>query len=368
MTAPPTPLRDLAAVFLRLGILGFGGPAAHIAMMEHEVVRRRAWMTREELLELIAVCHLLPGPTSTELAIHIGHRRAGWRGLVVAGLAFILPAVLIVGTLAWAYVRWGALPEAGAVLAGVAPVMVAIVAHALVGFARTALTSAPRIVAAVLAAAAALAGVHELAILAVVGLAFALPHARPRAALFWIAPAAPLAADPSVLRVFLIFLKIGSLLFGSGYVLVAFLRTELVDRLHWLTEAQLLDAVAVGQITPGPVFSTATFAGYLVAGPAGAAAATTGIFLPAFLFVAAAEPLVRALRRSAAATAFLAGVTVASLALMASALVLLSRFALVDVPTIALALTAFAALLSTRVSPTWLIPAGAALGLARLLA
>lgn len=369
-------LRELAVVFLKLGTIGFGGPAAHIAMMEHEVVRRRAWMTRDELLELIAICHLLPGPTSTELAIHIGHRRAGWRGLVVAGLCFILPAVAIVSAIAWAYVRYGTLPEAGALLAGVKPVMVAVVVHALVGFGRTALPTFPRLLAAAAAATAVLLGVHELAVLATIGLVFAFarlrasppaPSSGPRAApLLWFAPAPALAADPTVLRVFLVFLKIGSILFGSGYVLVAFLRTELVERLHWLTEAQLLDAVAVGQITPGPVFTTATFVGYLVAGPAGAAAATVGIFLPAFLLVAAAEPIVRALRRSAAAGAFLTGVTVASLGLMAAVTVPLADAALVDLLTLLLAATSLALLLFTRLSPTWLILLGATVGLARM--
>ena len=367
-------LRDVALVFLKLGTTAFGGPAVHIAMMEDEVVRRRRWLTREEFLDYLGATNLIPGPNSTELAIHIGRARGGWPGLMVAGLAFILPATLIVGLIAWAYVRYGTVPEAGAILYGIKPVVLAIVAQALWSLGRTALKTTTLAVLGAAAVVAAAAGIHELLILAaaaaIMMAGVAARHVAAAVPLF-IADAAGLSAQafaagapPSfgLWPLFLVFAKAGGLLFGSGYVLLAFLRADLVERLHWLTEFQLLDAIAIGQITPGPVFTTATFIGYLLGGPAGAAVATVGIFLPAFVFVALSGPLVSRLRRSAVAAAALDGVNVASLALMAVVSWHLGRAALLDPLSIGVAIASLAALVQWRVNSAWLIAAGAAVG------
>lgn len=370
--APPTtPLRDIAAVFLKLGTTAFGGPAAHIAMMDQEVVTRRRWLTRERFLDYLGAVNLIPGPNSTELAIHIGHARAGWPGLLVAGIAFIVPAFLIVYAIAWAYVRYGSLPDAAGILYGVKPVVVAVVAQALVALARTAVRS-PRLAAiAVGAAAAALAGMHELAVLLAAGILAAVTGATARARALLVSllagsgasvAAASASAPVALGPLFLVFAKAGAVLFGSGYVLLAFLRADLVERLGWLTEAQLLDAIAVGQVTPGPVFTTATFIGYLLAGPTGAVVATIGIFLPAFFFVAISGPLVPRLRASRVAGPVLDGVTVASLALMAVVTLQLARAALVDVATWTIAAGSLAAMLWLRVNSAWLMLAAAAVG------
>jgi chromate transporter len=348
-------------------------------MMEDEVVRRRGWLGRAEFLDLLAATNLIPGPNSTELAIHVGHRRAGFKGLVVAGAAFILPATVIVGAIAWGYVRFGGLPEARGLLRGVKPVVVAVVVQALAGFARTALRRPLQWALAIAAAAAALAGANELVVLLAAGAAAALARIGRRSAAALAAPllpgallpgvaagAAAGAAAPTVVQLFLAFARIGSVLFGSGYVLLAFLRADLVERHGWLTEAQLLDAVAVGQVTPGPVFTTATFVGYVLAGWGGAAAATLGIFLPAFVFVALSGPLVPRIRRSAAAGAFLDGVVVASLGLMAVVTAQLARAAVTGAATAALALVGAALLLRWRVNSSWLVLGGAAIGVAFL--
>lgn len=368
-------LRALAGVFLKLGTIAFGGPAAHIAMMEDEVVRRRGWLSRDEFLDLFGATNLIPGPNSTEMAIHVGHRRAGWPGLLVAGVCFILPATVIVWALAWAYVRYGRLPEAAGLLYGVKPVIIAVVVQALWGLGGSALKSRGLILAALVAVGLNLAGVDELAVLFGTGLAVGIGRWISRAGrsrsmvllppLPSLALAAVAAAPPFQLStLFLVFLKVGAVLFGSGYVLLAFLRSELVVRLNWLSETQLLDAVAVGQLTPGPVFTTATFVGYVLGGHAGALAATVGIFLPAFFFVAASGPLVPRLRKSAAAGAFLDGVNVASLALMAVVTWQLGRNAVNDLPTALLAVTSAALLLRYRVNASWLILGGALAGLA----
>ncbi len=379
MTAPATPeanrtsLRELALLFLRLGATAFGGPAAHIAMMEDEVVRRRRWLRRDEFLDLLGAANLIPGPNSTEMAIHVGYRRAGLAGLAVAGASFIVPAALMVTAIGWAYVRFGALPASVGILRGVKPVVVVIVAQALWGFARTAIRSAWGAAVAIAAGIAAALGVHELAVLAVAGAVVAAERVRrgagtPGAAtallpLSAALPALAAAAAPTLEGVFLVFLKIGSVLYGSGYVLLAFLRSDLVNRLGWLTEAQLLDAVAVGQVTPGPVFTTATFVGYLLLGWRGAAAATVGIFLPAFVFVALSGPLVPRIRRSPAAGAFLDGVNLASLALMAVVTAQLARGAVTDPATALLAGASAVLLFRFRVNSSWLLLGGAAVGL-----
>jgi chromate transporter len=369
-------LRELAWLFTRLGLTAFGGPAAHIAMMEDEVVRRRRWMTRDRLLDLISAANLIPGPTSTELAIHIGHERAGWAGLVVAGACFILPAVAIVLAIAWAYVRFGALPAVGGVLYGVKPVIIAVVVQALWGLGRSAVKSAWLGAVALAALVASLLGADELVVLAAAGAAVALGRAAGRRA----APAGcwlPLPLAGAVTgtatsaatafglgSLFWVFFKVGAILFGSGYVLIAFLRGDLVERLHWMTESQLLDAVAVGQVTPGPVFTTATFVGYVLGGGPGAAVATLGIFLPAFVFAAISGPLLPRIRNSRTAGAVLDGVNVASLALMAAVAIELGRTAIIDVPTALLAAAGAAVLIRYRLNSAWLVLGGALVGAA----
>jgi chromate transporter len=370
-------LREVAGLFLRLGTTAFGGPAAHIAMMEDEVVRRRGWLTPDEFLDLLGATNLIPGPNSTEMAIHVGHRRAGWAGLLVAGACFILPAAAIVWALGWAYVRYGRLPAAEGLLRGVQPVVIAVVLQALWGFAGVALKSRGLVLTALCAAAATVMGVHELAVLFAAGVAVAAARraGAGKEAVFAAAvpmPALALATGTGSAAVapfhlstlFLVFLKVGSVLFGSGYVLLAFLRGELVERLGWLSEAQLLDAVAVGQITPGPVFTTATFVGFLLGGHAGALAATAGIFLPAFFFVAVSGPLVPRMRRSRTMAAFLDGVNAASLALMAVVTWQLGRMAVHDVLSAVLAVGAGVLLLRYRVNSSWLVLGGAVVGIA----
>jgi chromate transporter len=358
------PLYELAALFLRLGFTAFGGPAAHIALMEVEVVRRRAWMTREEFLDYLAAVNLIPGPNSTELALYVGHSRGGWPGLFVAGVAFIVPAAAMVTAIAWAYVRYGTLPEAAGLLYGVKPVVVAVVAQALWGFGGTTLRSAGRTALAAGAVIAAALGVHELAVLG--GAAAIMAAAR----LFTSPPrrkpveGVALAIEPfGLAALFLSCVKIGAVLFGSGYVLLAFFNAEFVARYGWLTEQQLLDAAAVGLITPGPVFTTATFVGYILGGPGGGVVATVGIFLPAFVLVVASIPLLRRLKRSAIAAAVLQGVAIGSVALMCIVAVQLARAALVDPLTIVIAAASLVALAVYRINPTWLIVAGGAAGL-----
>jgi chromate transporter len=386
-------LWELAAVFLKLGVIGFGGPAAHIALMQDELVRRRQWLTSEQFLDLVGAANLIPGPNSTEVAIHVGRVRAGLPGLIVAGTAFILPAFTIVAAIGWGYQRVGRLPATAALLHGIKPVMIALVLQALVGLGRTAVKSWPLALAGVVAlAAAVMRPLDDVAILAIAGIGAGLiawlrgggrrgsasearvhgvgglPVSVPALLSAPLAPAAMAAATPVTLwPLFLVFAKAGALLFGSGYVLLAFLRADLVERLGWLTNAQLLDAIAVGQITPGPVFTTATFIGYNLAGMRGAVVATVGIFLPAFLFVAISGPLIPAMRRSRIAGAVLDGVNVASLALMAAVTITLVRDALTDVVTIAI-FAVSALLLHYRVNATILIAAGAAIGLLFMLA
>ena len=382
MTAPGTTgpgnrarLREVASLFLRLGATAFGGPAAHIAMMRDEVVRRRGWLSDEQFLDLLGATNLIPGPNSTEMAIHTGYARAGRAGLLVAGICFIAPAMLIVLVLAWAYATYGARPQATWLLYGVKPVIIAIVVQALVALGRAALKNLVLAALALVALALYFAGINELLLLALAGLlAAGVKHPQTQTAmLVTIAPAyaastgfasTVLAAAPvSLARMCGIFVKIGSVLYGSGYVLLAFLRSDFVVRLGWLTERQLLDAVAIGQFTPGPVFTTATFIGYLLGGTAGALLATAGIFLPAFVFVAASHPFIPRLRRSPTAAAALDGVNAASLALMAGVTVQLGRAAIVDGWTVGIALAAGAVLLLRPINSAWLVGGGALVGL-----
>jgi chromate transporter len=375
--ATHTPLWEVARVFLRLGMVSFGGPAAHVALMEEEIVRRRRWLTREMFLDLLGAANLIPGPNSTELAIHVGYARAGWPGLLIAGTCFIVPAAVIVAALAWGYVRYGSLPAIEGILAGVKPVVIAIVVQAIWNLGRGVLSSRAALALGIACAIAASLGVHELALLAAAGTTMWMyaswrrssDGARPSVMGVLALPA--LGAAPSAFTLgglFLVFVKIGSVLFGSGYVLLAFLRADLVVRLGWLTERQLLDAVAVGQVTPGPVFTTATFIGYLLGGAVGAVVATVGIFLPAFVFVAASGPLLPIVRRSAGARAALDGINVASLALMAVVTVQLARSALVGPIGVVLAVASAVALMRFRVSAAWLVLAGALIGLGLTIA
>lgn len=377
-TAPDggrTSLRELAGLFLRLGTTAFGGPAAHVAMMHDEVVVRRRWVDETRFLDLVGATNLIPGPNSTELAIHLGYQRRGWAGLLVAGAAFIVPAMLLTGALGWAYVRYGALPQASWLLYGVKPVILGVVVQAIWALVPKAAKSWPLRALAAAAVALASVGVHELLVLFGAGFlglaargrrhgagggaaAFPFPAALPALG------AAGAAATVSLPSLFWVFLKTGSVLYGSGYVLLAFLRADLVERLGWLTQGQLIDAIAAGQVTPGPVFTTATFVGYLLAGPQGALVATAGIFLPAFVFVALSGPLVPKLRASPAAGAFLDGVNVASLALMVVVTAQLARAALVDGPTLVLGLASAALLVRFKLNSTWLVAGGAVAGLA----
>jgi chromate transporter len=368
-------LRELAMLFLRLGTTAFGGPAAHIAMLEDEVVGRRRWLSRERFLDMLGTTNLIPGPNSTEMAIHVGRERAGMAGLAVAGLSFILPAALITLAVAWAYVRFGALPETDAFLYGAKPAIIAVVGQALWRLGRTAIRSGGLGLSALGAFAAVALGVHELVVLfgtggllaaAAVGRARALP---PGAAAFVVPLAAAggsatVAATVTLGGLFLFFVKVGSVLFGSGYVLLAFLRADLVERWGWLTDAQLLDAIAVGQMTPGPVFTTATFIGYVLGGTPGAVVATVGIFLPAFAFVALTAPFVVRLRRSAVAGAFLDGVNVASVALLVAVTGQLARDAIVDPASAGIAIAGLVLLARARLNSAWLVLGGGLVGLA----
>ncbi|MDQ3638692.1 MAG: chromate efflux transporter [Actinomycetota bacterium] len=363
-------LAELARLFAKLGFVAFGGPAAHVAMMRDEVVTRRGWMDDQEFLDLNGATNLIPGPNSTELAIHIGRERAGWRGLIVAGTCFIVPAALIVLAFAVFYARYGATPAGEGLLYGVTPVVIAIVAQALWGLLKTAVKGA--LTAAVGAGALLLylfAGVPEIPLLfGAAMVVFAAENARSR----WggAASVAPLGllffqipALGGLGSVFFGFLKIGSVLFGSGYVLLAFLRSEFVGP-GMLTEKQLVDAVAVGQVTPGPVFTTATFVGYLLEGVPGAALATAGIFLPAFVFVAITGPFIPRLRRSPALSGLLDGVNVASLALMAAVTWQLGRATIVDPLSATIAVVALVLLVRFRTNSAWLVVGGGAVGLA----
>ncbi len=377
--ARPGRLAEVARLFLKLGIIGFGGPAAHVALMEDEVVRRRRWLPRERFLDLLGATNLIPGPNSTEMAIHLGFLRAGWPGLLVGGACFIAPATLIVLALAGLYGRYGALPEAGSLLYGVKPVMIVIVAQALVALARRAAGTPLTAAVALIVLALSVAGVNEIALLFGAALACALvrgagARGRPRllglgapSLIALAGPAVPAtagsAAGVSLIGLGLTFLKVGSILFGSGYVLLAFLRPELVERTGWLSDAQLLDAIAVGQVTPGPVLTTATFIGYVLAGVPGALVATAGIFLPSFVLVAVTAPHVARLRRSPWSGGFLDGANAASIALLAVVGWQLGRAAIVDALTVALAVAAGVAVLTTRVNSAWLVAAGAVVGL-----
>ena len=378
-----TRLADLAGLFFRLGITSFGGPAAHIALMEHEVVHRLGWLGRDEFLDVLGATNLIPGPNSTEMAIHIGWRAAGWQGLVVAGLAFIIPAVFVVLAIAWVYVNYGARPEATPLLHGIQPVVIAIIIQALWRLGRQALRSSALVVIGVLGGLFTVLGVNELVVLFASGILLAvirkfmanlrtrrdsvtlcaLPLGSVAASLGSLAAGSPVPFG--LVPLFLFFLKVGSILFGSGYMLIAFLRADLVEHWGWLTDTQLLDAITVGQVTPGPLFTTATFIGYLLGGFWGAVLATIGIFLPAFIFVAVSGPVVPRLRRSILAAGFLDGVNAASVALIAVVTWQLGLAAFTDKLTIVIAILAGIALGLGRVNSFWLILVGGLIGVVR---
>jgi chromate transporter len=372
----PRPLRELSILFTRLGFTAFGGPAAHIAMMHDEVVTRRSWMTDQEFLDLIGATNLIPGPNSTEMAIHVGRVRAGLAGLLVAGGCFIAPAFAIVLVLAWAYVRYGTTPAAEAILYGISPVIIAIVLQAIWKLGRTSVRDVTALLVAVVALGLYLLGVHELVIIAGAGaVLLAIRRGRDRwsrqtpGVLLLAVPALVLrtaaeAIPVSGWRLLLTFLKIGAVLYGSGYVLLAFLRADFVVHLGWITERQLLDAVAIGQFTPGPLFTTATFVGYLVLGVPGAGLATLGIFLPSFVLVALTGPLIPRIRHSTWMGDALDGVNAGSLALMAGVTIQLARDAVIDVPTAILAAVAAFVLFRFRVNSVWIVLGGALAGLA----
>jgi chromate transporter len=371
------PLGELIRLFLRLGATAFGGPAAHLALMQKEAVERRGWLSRTEFLDLVGACNLLPGPGSTQTAMALGFRRAGWPGLLVAGLCFILPACLATLALAWIYQRCGELPAAQGLLYGAKPAMVAILLQAVWNLGRSACRSLPLAVLGVVCLAAALLGTPPLAILAGAGLltaarhwkrlgsstaaGFLLPFFRSGRGLF--AATAATAGAAGALSIFGVFLKMGVMVFGSGYVLLAFLQADLVDRLHWITPRQLLDAVTAGQLTPGPVFATATFLGYILHGWSGAALATAAIFLPSFPMAAAAATFADRVRRSPRAAALMDGINVAAVALMASVAVPLGRAALLDGATWAIAVAGLLLLLRYRLNASWVIAAAALVGL-----
>lgn len=373
-------LLDLATLFLKLGTIAFGGPAAHVAMMEEEVVRRRRWLSHEQFLDLLGATNLIPGPNSTEMAIHIGLLRAGWKGLVVAGSCFILPAMLIVWALASLYVRYGAMPQATWLLYGIKPVIIAVIVQALWGLGKAAVKDFPTATAAIAVVIFFFLGANEILLLFAAGIVvmafknlqqiwqpgrvagLGVPIVSTLIATGTSNIALTAATPVTLTSLTLFFLKIGSVLFGSGYVLLAFLRADLVDRWHWLTDRQLLDAVAIGQFTPGPVFTTATFVGYLIAGSPGAVLATIGIFLPAFVFVAASSPLIPRLRRSPWAGGFLDGVNAASLGLMALVTWQLGGSALIDAFTLILAVLSALAVFRLRINSAWLVLAGGIAG------
>jgi chromate transporter len=366
-------LREVAALFLKLGTIAFGGPAAHIAMMHEETVKRRKWLSDEAFLDLVGATNLIPGPNSTEMAIHIGFLRAGWRGLITGGVCFIVPAMLIVLLLAWVYVRFGAMPQARWLLYGIKPVVISIIIQALWNLGRKAVKGPLTATAALVVLVLYFIGANEIALLFAGGLAVMLVanihRLRKRILGAFLVPlgGAGILSQVSIPfnlpLLFFIFLKIGAVLYGSGYVLLAFLRADFVVRYGWLTEQQLMDAIAIGQVTPGPLFTTATFIGFILGGIPGALLATLGIFLPSFIFVAISNPLIPRMRNSLWFGGLLDGINVASLSLMAAVTWQLGMASLTDPVSVVIALVAFALLVWFKVNSTWLIVGGALTGL-----
>lgn len=355
-------LREVARVFFKLGCIGFGGPAVHIAMMQEEVVEKRKWMSREHFLDLIGATNLIPGPNSTEMTMHCGHVRAGWKGLIVAGMCFILPAVIITSILAWAYKEYGTLPAVAPFLYGIKPAIIAVILSAMFALGAKAFKTAKLIVLGIMCLVASIMGVNEIMILfgagAVGMIGLAINNSGKR--LNSIAPLALFSAANT--KIFLIFLKVGSILYGSGYVLFAFLDSELVST-GMLTRAELIDAIAVGQFTPGPVFTAATFIGWQLGGLGGALAATIGIFLPSFLFVALLTKIIPLLRKSAVMSAFLDAVNVAAVALILVVCIEMGKDSIQDWRTLLIAATSLAlALRFKNLNSAFVVLGGAAAG------
>jgi chromate transporter len=370
-------LAEIGQAFLRLGFVAFGGAAAHIAMMQEEFVARRKWLTREDFLDRVGAVSLLPGPSSTELAIYLGQLRGGFAGLLIAGCAFILPSAFLVGTLAWIYQRYGSAPQIEALLFGVKPVVVALIVQAVWSLGRVALKSIELGVLGAVVLGLAAWHVSAIALLIGAGVAwivterFGGKQSIRMSAGGILAQGAASAGGvslPTVAGVFFYFLKVGAVLFGSGYVLLALLRSDLVEHLHWLTESQLLDAIAVSQGTPGPFFTVATFIGYVIAGWRGAVVGTLGMFLPAFAFVAITSKYLPRLRKSPIAVAFLDGVNAAAVALMAFVGWQFARETVLSVSSILICVVAGVLLLRFKVNSAWLILGGAVTGIVLRLA
>ena len=360
---------EVAKLFLKLGIIGFGGPAVHIALMEEEVVRKRAWMSEEHFLDLIGATNLIPGPNSTEMTMHIGHERAGWKGLIAAGCCFIIPAVIITAFFAWLYQRYGQLPQVQPFIYGIKPAIIAVVVSLMIGLGKKALKSVELGVIGVLSAVAVLAGVNEIYVLFGAGflgvaihlLKISVDKTKSFFPFVLLQASTPYINFPD-LKLFWIFLKIGSILYGSGYVLFAFLDAELVSK-GLLTKQQLIDAIAVGQFTPGPVFSSATFIGWQIGGVTGAIAATVGIFVPSFLFVALLNPLIKRLRESRVMSVFLDTVNIVSVAIILSVIIEIGQSTLLDWRTILIALVSFAVSFSfKKLNTAFVILGGAVMG------
>jgi chromate transporter len=376
---PLNRLIELAKLFLKLGVTGFGGPVAHIAMIEDEVVKRRQWLTQEHFLDLLGATNLIPGPNSTEMAIHIGYIYAGWLGLVVSGISFILPAVLITGVFAFIYVSYGSVPEFSPLLYGIKPVVLAIILNAVFGLGKKALKNKQLLIIAVLVALVNYFGkVNEVitlllgGILGMIWLHNIATHSDKQTNLLITAltlgatlPKVTLTPTVSIWQLGLFFLKVGSVLFGGGYLLIAFLQGELVDQYHWLTQQQLLDAIAIGQFTPGPILSTATFIGYIISGLPGAIVATVGIFLPSFLFVVLLNPVIPWLRKSPWTRGFLDAVNASAVALMIVTTLQigvktldLARFPLLDLFSVFMFLIAAVLITRFRINAPWLVLGG----------
>jgi chromate transporter len=356
---------------LRMGLTAFGGPAAHIAILRHEAVEKREWLSERDFLDYLSLANLIPGPNSTELVMHVGARVGGQRGLWAAGAAFIGPAAAITLTFAYIYKRWGSTPAAEHILSAIAPALIVVIIFALIPLARTAIRSQWAVGLAAALVLLYVAGINELLLLLLGTLIYLVPFALRTLKDRTLAIAAPLflfaaaseQPEPPLVRIFLVFLKIGAILYGSGYVLIAFLQRDVVNHRHWITQQQLVDAVAVGQVTPGPVFSTATFIGYLVGGWGGAAAATLGIFLPAFLLVGMTHGLAARIRSSASLSHVLDGLNLASNALLVGVLVTLVRDLDVTILNLLVGAIALAGLASRRVGPTTVLVAAAMAGL-----
>jgi chromate transporter len=363
-------LKELTKLFLKLGIIGFGGPAVHIAMMEEEVVRKRKWMDDQHFLDLVGATNLIPGPNSTEMSMHIGNERAGWRGLIVAGCCFIVPAVIITGAFAWAYQQYGQLPQVQQFIYGIKPAIIAVIVATMIVLGKKALKNVTLGIIGVISAIAVLAGMNEIYVLFGAGLIGILIYFfKKNQTIHGIIPFTLLqigsyTGETSSLKLFLIFLKVGAILYGSGYVLFAFLDAELVAK-GLLSKQQLIDAIAVGQFTPGPVFSSATFIGWQIGGIGGAIAATIGIFLPSFLFVALLNPIIPRLRSSKLMTAFLDTVNIASIAIILSVIIEMGKETLLDWRTILIAVIGFfVTFYFKKLNTAFVVLGGAVLGYA----